>query len=201
MGILTILFNRQIMRYLGTNALSVYGVIVNISTLVQCCAYSIGQASQPIFSTNYGAGNGGRIRQTLKYALGTAAFFGLLWTALCMVIPNALIRIFMTPTKEVWQIASSIIRCYGLSFLLLPLNVFSTYYFQAVMKPKAAFTVSVSRGLVISGILIFLLPVLAGADSIWFAMPLTELFVAVYVVCMIMRYTRQLSAERRRSYE
>lgn len=69
------------------------------------------------------------------------------------------------------------------------------------MKPKAAFTVSVSRGLVISGILIFLLPVLAGADSIWFAMPLTELFVAVYVVCMIMRYTRQLSAERRRSYE
>ena len=118
-----------------------------------------------------------------------------------MVIPNALIRIFMTPTKEVWQIASSIIRCYGLSFLLLPLNVFSTYYFQAVMKPKAAFTVSVSRGLVISGILIFLLPVLAGADSIWFAMPLTELFVAVYVVCMIMRYTRQFSAERRRSYE
>ena len=27
MGILTILFNRQIMAYLGTNALSVYGVI------------------------------------------------------------------------------------------------------------------------------------------------------------------------------
>ena len=49
MGILTILFNRQIMVYLGTNALSVYGVIVNISTFVQCCAYSVGQASQPTF--------------------------------------------------------------------------------------------------------------------------------------------------------
>ncbi len=33
MGVLTILFNRQIMTYLGTNALSIYGVIVNISTL------------------------------------------------------------------------------------------------------------------------------------------------------------------------
>ena len=30
MGILTILFNRQIMKYLGTNALSEYGIIVNI---------------------------------------------------------------------------------------------------------------------------------------------------------------------------
>lgn len=50
MGILTILFNRQIMKYLGTNALSVYGIIVNVSTFVQCCAYSVGQASQPIIS-------------------------------------------------------------------------------------------------------------------------------------------------------
>ena len=75
MGILTILFNRQIVIYLGTNALAVYGVMVNISTFAQCCAYSVGQASQPIISTNFGAGKGGRIHQTLKYALGTAAFF------------------------------------------------------------------------------------------------------------------------------
>lgn len=76
------LFNRQIMIYLGTNALAVYGVIVNISTFVQCCSYSVGQASQPIISTNFGAGKGDRIRETLKYALGTAAFFSLFWTAL-----------------------------------------------------------------------------------------------------------------------
>ncbi len=56
MGILTVLFNRQIMTYLDTNALAVYGVIVNISTFVQCCAYSIGQAAQPIFYANFGAG-------------------------------------------------------------------------------------------------------------------------------------------------
>lgn len=72
-----------------------------------------------------------------------------------MAIPNQLIRIFMSPTEAVLQIAPAIIRSYGLSFLLLP--------------------------------------VLAGADSIWFAMPLTELLVAVYVVCMIIRYTKQLS--------
>ena len=138
MGILTILFNRQIMVYLGTNALSVYGVIVNISTFVQCCAYSVGQASQPIISTNYGAGRGDRIKKTLKYALGTVAVFSILWTVLSMLMPNAFIRVFMSPTEEVLRIAPSIIRCYAISFLLLPLNIFSTYYFQALMKPKAA---------------------------------------------------------------
>ncbi len=125
MGILTVLFNRQVMHYLGKTALSVYGIIVNISGFVQCCAYSVGQAAQPILSTNYGASQGGRIRETLRYALGTVAFFSLFWTALSMAVPNLYVRIFMTPTEEVLAIAPAIIRTYSLSFLLLPLNIFS----------------------------------------------------------------------------
>ena len=196
MGILTILFNRQIMNYLGNDALAVYGVIVNISTLAQCCTYSVGQASQPIISTNFGAGRGDRIRRTLKYALGTAAVFSLFWTVLSMAVPNLFIRIFTSPTPEVLEIAPGIMRCYCSSFILLPLNIFSTYYFQALMKPKAAFIVSVARGFVLSGILIYLLPAAAGADSIWFAMPITELAVAIYVICEMVKYTRSLKTER-----
>lgn len=41
MGILTVLFNRQIMQYLGSDALAIYGPIINVSTFVQCCAYGI----------------------------------------------------------------------------------------------------------------------------------------------------------------
>lgn len=196
MGILTMLFNRQILRYSGTDALSVYGIIINISTFVQCCAYSIGQASQPIISTNFGAHQGKRIREILKYALGTAAVFGLIWTALAEFAPNFFVRIFMTPTDSILKIAPAIIRSYGISFLLLPLNIFSTYYFQALMKPSVSFIVSVSRGAVISGILIYLLPIIAGADSIWFAMPVTELTVAIYVAIMMTRYTKRLSVEK-----
>lgn len=192
MGILTMLFNRQILRYLGTDALSVYGVIINISTFVQCCAYSIGQAAQPIISTNFGAQRGERIAQILKYAISTAVVFGVIWTGLAMFVPNLFIRIFMTPESQILAIAPTIIRSYGISFLLLPFNIFSTYYFQAVMRPTASFIVSVARGAVISGILILLLPALAGPDSIWLAMPITELIVVVYVAVMMARYTNAL---------
>ena len=194
MGILTVLFNRQILKYLGTDALSIYGIIINISTFVQCCAYSIGQASQPIISVNFGAGQGARIKEVLKYAVGTAFAFGIIWTGLSLAVPNLFIRIFMTPTDSILQMAPSIIRSYGISFLLLPLNIFSTYYFQALMKPATSFIVSVARGAVISGLLIMVLPAVAPAESIWFAMPITELIVAVYVAVMISRYTRQLNA-------
>ena len=193
MGILTVLFNRQIMKYLGTDALAVYGVIVNVSTFVQCCAYSVGQAAQPIISINYGAKLGGRIKETLKYSLAMAGFFSAFWTALTLMVPNLFIKIFMSPTPEVLQIAPGIIRVYGISFLLLPLNIFSTYYFQALMKPKAAFFVSVSRGMVISGLLILSLPVLLRPDALWMAMPVTELVVVVFVMARMKKYTKELS--------
>lgn len=192
MGILTVLFNRQIMKYLGSDALAIYGPIINISTFVQCCAYSVGQAAQPIVSTNFGGGRGGRIRQTLRLALWTTVFFGLFWTALSMACPNLYIRIFMSPTPEILEMAPAIIRTYALSFLLLPFNIFSTYYFQAIMKPKAAFVVSVARGLVISGVLILLLPRLAGADALWLAMPVTELLVLFYAAGTLRKYTGAL---------
>ena len=192
MGILTVLFNRQIMKYLGADALAIYGPIIQVSVFTQCCAYSVGQAAQPILSTNFGAAQAGRIRETLRLALGTAIFWGVFWMALSMACPNVYMRVFMAPTPEILNQAPAIVRTYALSFLLLPFNIFSTYYFQAIMQPRAAFVVAVARGLVISGFLILILPVLAGADSIWFAMPVTELLVALYAASAIRKYTKAL---------
>lgn len=178
------------MRYLGANALSVYGPIIQVSTFVQCCAYSVGQAAQPIISTNFGAGKRDRINETLRLALLTTALFGMFWTALSMACPNLYVRIFMSPTPEILAMAPGIIRTYALSFLLLPFNIFSTYYFQAIMKPMAAFAVSVARGLVISGALIMLLPLFGSADLLWYAMPITELVVMIYAASAIKKYSK-----------
>ena len=190
---MTVLFNRQIMKYLGSNALAVSGPIINVSPIVQCGAYSVGQAAQPIISINFGAKKWGRIKETLRYALYTVAVFSIFWAALSLICPNLYIYIFMKPTAAILEIVPAIIRRYSISFLLLPLNIFSTYYFQVLMKPRAALGVSVFRGCIISGILIMLLPVVAGADSIWFAMPVTELLVAIYVIFMMNKYTKALS--------
>jgi Na+-driven multidrug efflux pump len=108
MGILTVLFNRQILSFLGTDALSVYGII----------------------SANYGAKKGARIRQTLRYALYTAAAFGLFWTCLSLAVPNLYVRIFMMPTDKILSMAPAIIRSYGISFLLLPFNIFPPIIFR-----------------------------------------------------------------------
>lgn len=191
MGIMTILFNRQIMKYLGADALAVYAIIVNISTFVQCCAYSVGQASQPIVSLNFGAGKWERIRECLRYALCSTTVLGIFWTVLSVLAPVWYVHIFMSPTQAVLEIAPSIIRAYSLSFLLLPLNVFSTFYFQSMGEAGTAFLISTARGVVLSGLFILTLPLVCSPDSIWYAMLLTEAFVAVFVVWSMLRQARK----------
>lgn len=192
MGIIGILFNRQIMKHLGADALAVYGILAQITPFAQCLAYGAGQAAQPIISQNLGAGQSGRIRQCLQYSLYTCAGMGVFWVAVILLAPNFFVYFFMTPTSAVLQIAPGILRAYGISYLLLPFNVFATYYFQAMMKANISVIASVARGAVLSGGLILLLPTVAGADSIWYAMLITEILVALYSAYHMVRCNRAL---------
>ncbi len=182
MGIVTVLFNRSIMRYLGVEALSVYGILAQIVPLVQCCAYGAGQAAQPIISQNLGAGQKDRIRESIRYGVMTCIVLGLIWVVLVGGFPTVFVSLFMTPTEEVLRIAPSIMRMYSFAFLFVPFNIFATYYFQSVLHPSVSFVISLARGFVVSGALILLFPLLLGAGGLWVAMPVTELLVCIYAV-------------------
>lgn len=191
MGILTILFNRQIMSYLGSDALSVYGIIINISTFIQCLAYGVGQASQPIISANFSCNKQNRINETLKYSIIAAIIIGLCWFIYSMILPNSYIYLFMKPTSTILDLAPFIIRVYAISFILLPFNIYLTYYFQAIMQPQISFIISVFRGLIISGCLIILLPLING-NLVWFTMPITELIITLFGVTMLIISNKKL---------
>lgn len=191
-GVLGVIFNRQIMKHLNADALAVYGVLTQIAVFVQCCAYSAGQAAQPILSRNLGAKQPTRIRQCLRYGLFISCAFGVIWTGLALCIPNGFVRLFMTPTASVLSIAPKIIGLYSLSFVPLVFNIFIIYYFQSILKSAAATIVSLGRGMIVSGVMVILLPILFGPDSIWIAMLVAELLVGVFsLICMVC-YTRQL---------
>ena len=100
-----------------------------------------------LISSIYGVVDAAMVGQYQGPTDKTAAVFGIVWTLAAELVPNGFVRIFITPTDSILSIAPGIIRRYGISFLL-PFNIFSTYYFQAMMKPSTAFVVSVSRGAV-----------------------------------------------------
>ena len=192
MGIMTMLYNRRILALLDNDALSVFGAIASLTTVVQCCSYSIGQAAQPIISANFGARQPGRVRKVLQYGVFTAVGFGAFWAAVTLGLPSTIIRIFMDATDSVLAIAPGILRRYGLAYLFAPFTLFATYYFQSILKARVSLGISLSRGLIVSGALLYILPALFGPQSLWLATPIAEFAVAAVTALLVRKYTRRL---------
>lgn len=183
MGLFAIMFNNQILKYFGPVELSVYGVINNLTMLLQTLSYAFGESSQAIIAVNYGAKLYNRIKIVFQYAAGSAFILGILWCFLSVAFPEIIMNLVMDTTPEVLLVAPGIMRRYAISYILLGFNVNATYYFQAVGKERISIFISLLRGILLGALFIYILPLLFGKTAIWYTMVAVEAVVFVYILC------------------
>jgi putative MATE family efflux protein len=174
-GFVVFCFNNQIMRYSNSTYLAVFGAIVSVTALIQSLFYGVGQAAQPIVSSNFGVKNLHRVRIILRYSTITAFVMGVIFFASIVSSPDTILRIFMNTTEEILTVGPGVVRIYSFAYLIMGMNIVASYCLQALKQSKNALVISLLRGFVIYLILVFLLPAIAGFNAIWLTMPLTEL--------------------------
>lgn len=99
--------------------LSVYGIISKINSLYISSILGIAIGSQPIIGFNYGAGNYGRVKETLKKVLKINLIIGLFFNIAFVVFPKFLVSFFITTSDANYDlfIEFSILICH--SFMLV----------------------------------------------------------------------------------
>lgn len=188
MSLLVILFNNQVMRYFGATELAIYGIGSNIFSTFQTFSYGIGNAAQPIMAQNLGAKQYDRVHKTAWLGIRTSLILSAALTAIMLLFPTQITRIYMSATEDVIAMAAPILRRYFICLLFMPLNVFATYCLQAVMKIRPTLVVSVLRGILLCGVLVYLMPAVFGAGSIWYVMLITEGVTAAVAVWYMRKY-------------
>ncbi len=188
MSFLVILFNNQVMRYFGPTELAIYGIGSNIFSTFQTFSYGIGNAAQPIMAQNLGAKKYDRVHKTAWLGIRTSLILSAALTAIMLLFPTQITRIYMSATEDVIAMAAPILRRYFICLLFMPLNVFATYCLQAVMKIRPTLVVSVLRGILLCGVLVYLMPAVFGAGSIWYVMLITEGVTAAVAVGYMRKY-------------
>lgn len=181
-GIVILLFNIQLLRYVGDLGVVVYGIVSNSALIVSSVSNGISQASQPLMAVNFGAGLKDRVVQTRKMGEKAAVISGILFASVGIFCPEMMVYMFVEPTPEIIQMAVPAVRIYFLSFLGTGFNILMGTYFQSVLKPGLALSVSLLRGLVINGLLVMALPAIFGVNGIWMTMTVTE--AAVLLGCL-----------------
>lgn len=181
-GVVTFVFNIQLLRYIGDIGVSVYGIIANTSIVVFCLCNGISQAAQPLVSTNYGAGLKARTEHVKKLGLKTALMICALPALLGLFFPKIFVYIFLNPNEQVLQLAPSAIRMYFTAFFVTGINMFVIAYFQATVKSGKALFLCLLRGCVLSTLFVNILPLFVGVPGIWLAVPCAELITLFFAL-------------------
>lgn len=184
--VIGMLMNNQILKYGDTVELAVYGAIATIMSLFQALFGGVGQAIQPLVSSNFGAKEPDRIRRAWSLSIITVIAFGIVFTMLGEFFPLQITRLFIKATPEVLAAAPEIFRLYFPLFLFLGITVLADYYLQSVMEEKMSVVIGLLHSVIASSILIRSMPVFWEMRGVWLAMPIAEFITAsvglLYVV-------------------
>lgn len=185
-GFIVMLFNIQILKYCGENALSIYSVISNCVILFNSLFTGVGQSVQPIISTNYGAGNAERIKAIKRMAYITVIIMGAVFSLSGILFPVTVCRIFIKMDPTLSAIAGYGVRGYFFAFLPFGINLLTSYYLQAILSSGKSLCISLLRNIILSSVCILIFPLFAEANSLWFVMPVVE----VIVLCLCLYFLR-----------
>ena len=181
-GVIMLLFNLQLLKYVGDIGVVVYGIISNVALVVTSLSNGIAQAAQPMISANYGAGKAERVREGRNLSLAVAMAAGVLFTSSGFLIPVPIAELFLVPTEQIIAMAVPAIKLYFVSFVISEWNIICGTYFQAIVKPKLSLMITVMRGVVLNSILVFVLPAMFGVSGIWAVVTVSEAMTAITVL-------------------
>lgn len=174
MSLVNMLYNMQLMKYIGSNGVVAYGIIMYVGFIFvgTYLGYAIGTA--PIIGYHYGAGNNDELKSLLKKSFKLILITSIVLTGLAEILSKLLASIFVSYDIELLEMTTRAIRLFALSYIISGFNIFASSFFTALNNGAVSAAISFLRTLVFQITMIFVLPAIIGIDGIWLAVVVAE---------------------------
>ena len=184
-SIVSIVYNFQLLRYLGEDGVSAYGVLMYVQFIFIAIdiGYSIGCA--PIVGFHYGAQNHAELKNMLKMSTRLMCASGLVLTILARVLAAPLAKIFVGYDEGLYTLTCHAFRLFSFAFLFAGFNIFASSFFTALNNGLISAAISFLRTLVCQTSSVLLLPLLFDVDGIWYAITAAEIFATTISVIFL----------------
>ena len=178
-SVVGIVYNFQLLKYLGENGVSAYGVLMYVQFIFIAIfvGYSIGCA--PVVSFHYGAGNYSELQNLLKKSTRIVGSLSIILTVLALTLAYPLAKMFVGYDAELLAITSHAFKLFSFSFLLAGFNIFASSFFTALNNGAISAAISFLRTLIFQTSSVLILPLILGVDGLWGANVAAEIFAFV----------------------
>ena len=183
MSIVSILFNMQLLKYIGEKGVAAYGVICYAGFIFAAIFFGYNIGTAPIVGYHNGAKNHTELKNLLKKSLLILAVFSVVIVTLVEVFAKPISAIFSAGDAQLLDITSHGFRLYGFSFALCGFSIFSSGFFTALNDGVTSATISFIRTLLLQIVCIIVLPAILGIDGIWLSVVVAE--AVSVVVCFV----------------
>ena len=134
-----------ISKYGADIPITVLGIVMKISQILNSIVIGIAVGAQPIFGYNFGAKNFDRVRSALKKVLGISVTISTIAFILFQTIPDKLISIFGSGDELYLEFACITFRIYLMLCIANGIQIPAGIFFQAIGKSSKSAILSLSR--------------------------------------------------------
>lgn len=184
-SVVSMLYNFQLMRLVGEDGVSAYGVLMYVQFIFIAIAIGYIVGCAPIISYNYGSGNREELKNLLFKSTVLMAINGVVLTALALILARPLAHIFVGYNAKLFELTCHAFKLFAFSFVLAGFNIFASGFFTALNNGGISAAISFLRTLIFQSTAIIVLPEILGIDGIWLAVGAAELFAFVISVMFI----------------
>lgn len=185
-----ILYNLQLMRYVGEDGVAAYGVLlyVNLVFLSIYIGYSVGVA--PVISYHYGAQNHAELKSLLRKSLVLLSICAIFMLLAAEVLARPLTLLFTGDDPVFLSITLRGFLIYSFSFLFAGFSIFGSSFFTALNNGLVSVLISFFRTVIFETAAVLLFPLRWQVDGIWLATVCAEA-VAAIMSCLFLFFLRK----------
>lgn len=191
LNIVSICYNWQLMKYIGADGVSAYGIIMYLGFTFGAVFIGYNMGISQVVAFNYGAGNKVEMKSLLHKSLALIALGGLCLTLAAECSARLIARLFVGYDQSLCDLATHATHIYMLSFLLCGFNMFTSAWFTALNNGVVSAVAAFVRTLVFELGAVFVLPHLFGIDGIWYSVNAAELLAFVMSAALVFGFRRR----------
>lgn len=174
MSLVSMLYNVQLMKYIGENGIAAYGVLMYVSLMFQAVfiGYAVGAA--PIVSFHYGAQNRNELKSLLRKSAALLSCFAVLMCLAGETLNRPLSVIFVGYDAQLLEITAHAFTIFSVSFLCSGFVIFGSSFFTALGNGFVSAAISFLRTMVFQIAAVLIFPLFWGLDGIWWSIVAAE---------------------------
>ncbi|MCI9044903.1 MAG: MATE family efflux transporter [Peptococcaceae bacterium] len=185
LSLVSMLYNRQLLNYVGENGVAAYGVIMYVSFVFLAIFIGYSNGIAPVTGYHFGAGNHAELRSLLHKSLKLTAVLSMTMLILAQLFGGLFAKIFVGYDPELLALTVHAFRIYAFVYLFAGFATYSSSFFTALSDGLTSALIAFLRSLVFEISMVLILPIYLKVDGIWLSAVLADMFTVIVAFAFI----------------